>query len=107
MIQCPILENIVVGTDLTHLDLSHTDLNNGIAFHILARSLPRGRTMTHLNLRNNRAIGTYDGAIHIVRTPFPVLVHLELSGVARTPHKEQFLLDSWRDAGRPPAGLRL
>jgi hypothetical protein len=101
------LENIVVGTDLTHLDRSHTDLNNGIVFHILARSLPRGRTLTHLNLSNNRALGTYDGVIHIVRAPFPALVHLDLSGVARTPHKEQFLLDSWRDTGRTPAGLRL
>ena len=30
--QCKLLENIVVGTNLTHLDLSNTDVDNGIAY---------------------------------------------------------------------------
>jgi hypothetical protein len=41
-IQCKSLGTIVEGTNLTHLDLSNTDVDNGIAF-LLARYLPLGR----------------------------------------------------------------
>jgi hypothetical protein len=105
--QYKLLENIVVGTHLTHLDLSNTDVDDGIAY-TLAGWLPRGRPpLTHLNLSNNEGLWQEKAKLALIRAEFPALVDLDLSGSPFNDRQEEVLVDAWRDAGKPPGGLHL